>query len=62
MAAVLAFTGPGARSLDHALGLNQLDGYAWRSAALALGLVAAAVPLTARSRVLRARTTPSTTR
>jgi putative oxidoreductase len=62
VAVVLAFTGPGAWSLDHALGLNQLGGYAWGFAALALALATAAVPLTARSRVLRARTTHSTTR
>ncbi|MEV7890602.1 DoxX family protein [Streptomyces sp. NPDC002817] len=62
LAAVLAFTGPGAWSLDHALGLTELDGYAWGCAAMALGLATAAVPLTARSRVLRARTTDSTTR
>lgn len=62
VAAVLAFTGPGAWSLDHVLGLTHLSGYAWGAAALAVGLAAAAVPLTARSRVLRARNTPPTTR
>ncbi|MEH0548615.1 DoxX family membrane protein [Streptomyces sp. B21-105] len=62
VAAVLALTGPGAWSLDHLLGLTELNGPAWGSAAPALGLATAAVPLTARSRVLRARTTNSTTR
>nr|WP_239149249.1 DoxX family membrane protein [Streptomyces sp. SID12501] len=64
VAVVLAFTGPGAWSLDHALGLDRLDGYGWGFAAPALGLAIAVVPLTARSRVLRARTTTthSTTR
>ncbi|MGW0760179.1 DoxX family protein [Streptomyces sp. NPDC002814] len=63
VAAVLAFTGPGTWSLDHALGLTQLGGYTWGFAASAVGLTAAAVPLIARSRVLSARTTPpSTTR
>ncbi|MEU9273525.1 DoxX family protein [Streptomyces sp. NPDC048342] len=55
VAAVLAFTGPGAWSLDHAAGLDGLDGYGWGTGALALGLATAAVPLTFRSRVLRAR-------
>ncbi|AXK31872.1 DoxX family protein [Streptomyces armeniacus] len=61
VAAVLAFTGPGAWSLDHAAGLRRLDGYAWGFAALAVGLAAAAVPLTARARVLRARAGTSST-
>ncbi|GAB2978478.1 hypothetical protein GCM10023080_049590 [Streptomyces pseudoechinosporeus] len=61
VAAVLAFTGPGAWSLDHTLGLNRLGGAVWGFAALALGLAAAAVPLAARARVLHARTTQTTT-
>ncbi|WP_306819911.1 DoxX family protein [Streptomyces sp. CA-210063] len=61
VAAVLAFTGPGTWSLDHALGLTQLGGHAWGFAASAVGLAAAAVPLIARSRVLSARTTPAST-
>ena len=60
--AVLAFTGPGAWSLDHALGLTALHGPVWGLSALAVGLAAAAVPLTARARVLRSRATPPTTR
>jgi putative oxidoreductase len=36
-AAVLAFTGPGAYSLDHALGLSGFAGNAWGIAAVALG-------------------------
>ncbi|MBN6041164.1 DoxX family protein [Amycolatopsis sp. 195334CR] len=48
LAAVLAFTGPGAWSLDHAFGL--LDaGLGWGLAALATGLAAAAVPLLLRA-------------
>jgi putative oxidoreductase len=50
LAAILGFTGPGAWSLDHALGLSGLSGYAWGGAALALGLVASVVPLALRSR------------
>ncbi|MEU0467625.1 DoxX family protein [Amycolatopsis sp. NPDC006131] len=58
LALVLAFTGPGAWSLDHALNLH--FGPWWGLGALALGLLAAAVPLTARARVLRARATTTT--
>jgi putative oxidoreductase len=54
LAAILGFTGPGPWSLDAALGLN-LAGYAWGAGAVALGLLAAIVPLTARAGVLRAR-------
>ncbi|WP_327365346.1 DoxX family protein [Streptomyces sp. NBC_01217] len=57
VAAVLGFTGPGPWSLDAALSLDRLSGYAWGSAALALGLLASAVPLAGRTRVLRARRT-----
>ncbi|NBM16317.1 DoxX family protein [Streptomyces sp. GC420] len=60
LAAVLAFTGPGPWSADRALLPARLDGYAWGSAALALGLVAAAVPLTLRSRTLHTRTHTTT--
>jgi putative oxidoreductase len=55
LAAVIGFTGPGRWSLDHALGLTGLSGNAWGSAALALGVLAAAVPLLIRSRALSAR-------
>lgn len=54
-AAVLAFTGPGGWSVDHAVGLAGLSGYAWGSGALVIGLLAAIAPLTARARVLRSR-------
>ena len=55
VAVVLAFTGPGPWSLDAALSLDGLPGYAWGPAALALGLLASAVPLAVRARVLRDR-------
>ncbi|MFE2138273.1 DoxX family protein, partial [Streptomyces sp. NPDC059466] len=54
-AAVLGFTGPGAWSLDHAFGLDPLHGHGWGTAALVVGVAAAAVPLVLRSRVLRTR-------
>ncbi|MET8330742.1 DoxX family membrane protein [Streptomyces sp. NPDC005181] len=57
VAAVLGFTGPGSWSLDTALGMHWLSGYARGSAALALGLLASAVPLASRTRVLRERRT-----
>jgi putative oxidoreductase len=46
-ALALAFTGPGALSLDHALGLAW-SGEAWGLAALGAGLSGGAVPLLAR--------------
>ncbi|GAB3892421.1 hypothetical protein GCM10029964_067190 [Kibdelosporangium lantanae] len=55
LAAILAFTGPGAWSLDHVLGLTGLAGYVWGLAALVVGVAAAAVPLVSRSRVLQLR-------
>jgi putative oxidoreductase len=60
LAAILGFTGPGPWSLDSALGLTALSGYAWGAGAIALGLLAAIVPLTARASVLRARGTTTT--
>ncbi|MFF0227256.1 DoxX family protein [Streptomyces sp. NPDC004629] len=59
VAAVLGFTGPGPWSLDAALALPWAPGTGWGAAALAAGLLAAAVPLAARARVLRARRTGS---
>ncbi|WP_199431991.1 DoxX family protein [Qaidamihabitans albus] len=59
LAVVLAFSGPGAWSLDHALGLP-LSGYGWGAAALVTGLAAATVALFARARVLRSRDTTTT--
>lgn len=50
LAAVLGFTGPGPWSLDAALGLGGLSGYVWGAAAVAVGLLAALVPLKARVR------------
>ncbi|NKQ51429.1 DoxX family protein [Amycolatopsis sp. K13G38] len=49
VAVVLGFTGPGAWSLD-AVARLALSGYVWGGGALALGLLAAMVPLTLRSR------------
>jgi putative oxidoreductase len=46
-ALALAFTGPGALSLDHALG-RSWSGVPWGLAALAAGLIGGAVPLLAR--------------
>ncbi|PRX48738.1 putative oxidoreductase [Prauserella shujinwangii] len=60
LAVVLAFSGPGAWSLDHALGLPELSGYVWGAAALLTGLAAATVPLSARARALRARDSTTT--
>lgn len=55
LAAVLAFSGPGGWSLDRAFGLGALAGYGWGAGAVALGLLAATVPLAGRARVLRER-------
>ncbi|MEU1517501.1 DoxX family membrane protein [Streptomyces sp. NPDC005811] len=52
VAACLAITGPGAVSLDHALGL-ETTGWWVSAAAIALGLVAALPPVHRRRRVLR---------
>ena len=46
-ALALAFTGPGALSLDQALGISR-SGEAWGLAALAAGLIGGAVPLLTR--------------
>lgn len=54
-AAVLGLTGPGPWSLDHALGWSGLSGYTWGLSAVAVGLLASAVPLARRHRVLRGR-------
>jgi putative oxidoreductase len=47
VAVALAFTGPGAVSLDHALGVSW-SGEAWGLAALAAGLITGTVPLLSR--------------
>jgi putative oxidoreductase len=60
LAAVIGFTGPGRWSLDHAAGLTALSGYGWGTAAVLVGVAASAVPLTARARVLRSRTSTTT--
>lgn len=53
LAAVLAFTGPGAWSLDHAAGLTWLSGPLWGVAAVAVGVLAAIPLLLRRARALR---------
>jgi putative oxidoreductase len=47
VAVALAFTGPGAISLDNALGISW-SGETWGLGALAAGLIGGAVPLLAR--------------
>ena len=49
LAAVLAFTGPGRYSLDHAFGLTALSSLGWSIAAVVVGVVAA-IPLLLRRR------------
>jgi len=56
-ALALAFTGPGALSLDRALGISW-SGETWGLAALAAGLVGGAVPLLAR-KTARPSTAPN---
>lgn len=58
-AAVLAFTGPGAWSLDHALGLAFLSGPVWGVAALVVGALAAIPMLVRRRRTLAADSSQS---
>ncbi|MFD6287066.1 DoxX family protein [Streptomyces sp. NPDC060205] len=57
-AAVLGFTGPGAYSLDDALGLTRFSGVAWGASALGLGLLAG-LPVAARAHRLRHVDLPS---
>jgi len=49
LAAVLALTGPGRYSLDHAFGLPVPPGLGWSAAAIVVG-VAAAIPMLLRRR------------
>jgi putative oxidoreductase len=53
LAVVLAFTGPGRYSLDHAFGLTALAGLGWSVAAVAVGVVAAIPMLLRRRAALR---------
>jgi putative oxidoreductase len=53
LGAVLAFTGPGRFSLDHATGLTGLNGTGWGLAAIAVGAVASVPPLLRRRAALR---------
>ena len=48
LAVVLALTGPGAWSLDHALGLTWFHGAPWAAGALVLGVIGAQGPLALR--------------
>lgn len=54
LGAVIAFTGPGSWSLDHALGLAALSGPAWGGAAVVVGVLAAVPLLIRRRRALAA--------
>ena len=58
LAVVLAFTGPGRYSLDHAFGLTGLSGLGWAIAAVVVG-VAAAVPMLLRRRAALSSPQPS---
>lgn len=54
LAAVLAYTGPGAWSLDHLFGLTDWAGYGWGTAALVAGLLGSVPPLVRRRQALAA--------
>ena len=54
MAFVLALTGPGTASLDHAAGLDVHHGVGWAIVVLAVGLAATVPPLLTRRRNLAA--------
>ena len=58
LAVVLAFTGPGRYSLDHAFGLTGLSGLGWAVVAVVVGVVAA-VPMLLRRRSALSSPTPS---
>ena len=53
LGAVIAFTGPGQYSLDHAIGLTGFGSVGWGLAAVAVGTIAAVPPLLRRRAVLR---------
>jgi putative oxidoreductase len=55
MAVVIAFTGPGRYSLDHALGLTALTGLGWSVAAPVVGAIAAVFVLLRRRAALRSQ-------
>jgi putative oxidoreductase len=59
LAVVVGFGGPGALSLDNAVGLPAVWGPWWGVAALLVGVAAAVVPLTRRARELHSRTVTS---
>ncbi len=54
LGAVLAFTGPGRFSIDNAIGLHWTDSVGWAVGAVALGVLASAVPLYRRRQALQA--------
>ena len=58
VAGVIAFTGPGGWSVDHAVGLTSLSGPAWGVAAVAVGVLAAIPMLVRRRRTLGAGGSP----
>jgi putative oxidoreductase len=60
LAVVIAFTGPGRFSLDHALGLTALSGIGWSVAAILVGVVAAIPMLLRRRAALRPHETEVT--
>jgi putative oxidoreductase len=60
LGAVIAFTGPGQYSLDHAIGLTGFGSVGWGLAAVAVGTIAAVPPLLRRRAVLRHVTAGST--
>jgi putative oxidoreductase len=53
LAVVIAFTGPGRYSLDHALGITALSSLGWSVAAVVVGVVAAIPMLLRRRAALR---------
>jgi putative oxidoreductase len=53
LAVVIAFTGPGRYSLDHALGVTALSSVGWSVAAVVVGVVAALPMLVRRRAALR---------
>ncbi|MGH3392625.1 MAG: DoxX family protein [Actinomadura sp.] len=59
MGAILAFTGPGSFSLDHAFGLTGLNGVGWGLAAVVVGAAAAVPPLLRRRAALTGSAAPA---
>lgn len=59
IAVVLALTGPGRFSLDHALGLDGLGAWGWSVAAIVVGVLASVPPLVRRNATLRRADAPA---